>query len=73
MGVGFGLWWWFVVYHRKIRPTQLWVELSWVVAITSTVCKRETNINYKLYTKYIHYVQYEDKGKNLNMAQSKEV
>ena len=22
-----------VVYHRKIRPTQLWVELSWVVAI----------------------------------------
>ena len=32
MGVGFcfgfGL-----VYHRKIRPTQLWVELSWVVAI----------------------------------------
>ena len=21
-----------LVYHRKIRPTQLWVELSWVVA-----------------------------------------
>ena len=32
MGVGFGLWW-FVVYLRKIRPTQLWVELSWVVAM----------------------------------------
>ena len=30
MGVGgFGG----LVYHRKIRPTQLWVELSWVVAI----------------------------------------
>ena len=29
MGVGFGLWW----FNRKIRPTQLWVELSWVVAI----------------------------------------
>ena len=31
MGVGFGgfgLW-----FNRKIRPTQLWVELSWVVAI----------------------------------------
>ena len=26
-GFGFGL-----VSHRKIRPTQLWVELSWVVA-----------------------------------------
>ena len=23
--------WWF--YLRKIRPTQLWVELSWVVAV----------------------------------------
>ena len=23
----------FVVFHRKIRLTQLWVELSWVVAI----------------------------------------
>ena len=22
-----------VVYHRKIRPTLLWVELSWVLAI----------------------------------------
>ena len=28
---------WFVVYHRKIRPTQLWVELSWVVAIINKV------------------------------------
>ena len=26
-----------VVYHRKIRPTQLWVELSWVVAISILV------------------------------------
>ena len=24
-----------VVFHRKIRPTQLWVELSWVVANSS--------------------------------------
>ena len=24
-----------VVYHRKIRPTQLWVELIWVVANSS--------------------------------------
>ena len=33
MGVSFG----FVVlvYLRKIRPNQLWVELSWVVAISS--------------------------------------
>ena len=31
MGVGFGGLV-VVVYHRKIRPTQLWVELSWVVA-----------------------------------------
>ena len=35
MGYGFGLWFcgfvvWFL--HRKIRLTQLWVELSWVVA-----------------------------------------
>ena len=31
MGVGCGLWVevWFL---RKIRPTQLWVEFSWVVA-----------------------------------------
>ena len=29
MGVGLVV---LVVYHRKIRPTQLWVELSWVVA-----------------------------------------
>ena len=29
-GCGCGL-----VLHRKIRPTQLWVELSWVVAIIS--------------------------------------
>ena len=28
---------WFVVYHRKIRPTQLWVELSWVVAMKDNV------------------------------------
>ena len=28
-GCGCGLWW----FIRKIRPTQLWVELSWVVAI----------------------------------------
>ena len=33
------MWFWFVVlvcgcgFHRKIRLTQLWVELSWVVAI----------------------------------------
>ena len=26
-----------VVYLRKIRPTQLWVELSWVVAIEQMV------------------------------------
>ena len=31
MGYGFGLWLWFL--HRKIRLTQLWVELSWVVAM----------------------------------------
>ena len=31
---GLWLWLWFVVWflHRKIRLTQLWVELSWVVA-----------------------------------------
>ena len=31
---GLWVWFWFVVvvYLRKIRPTQLWVELSWVVA-----------------------------------------
>ena len=28
--MGYGLVLWFL--HRKIRPTQLWVELSWVVA-----------------------------------------
>ena len=26
-----------VVFHRKIRLTQLWVELSWVVAIIAHV------------------------------------
>ena len=35
--MGYGLVLWFVVgvcgLHRKIRLTQLWVELSWVVAI----------------------------------------
>ena len=30
---GFGLW-----FNRKIRPTQRWVELSWVVAIRSPHC-----------------------------------
>ena len=25
------------VSHRKIRPTQLWVELSWVVAIGNPI------------------------------------
>ena len=30
---GFGLWFGFGFLHRKIRLTQLWVELSWVVAI----------------------------------------
>ena len=36
MGVGFGgFGFGDLVYHRKIRPTQLWVELSWVVAICS--------------------------------------
>ena len=34
MGVGFGFGFG-LVYHRKIRPTQLWVELSWVVAINN--------------------------------------
>ena len=41
MGVGFGfvdLWFGFL---RKIRPTQLWVELSWVVAIST----QATSIN----------------------------
>ena len=37
MGYGFGFvvcgLWFGLVLHRKIRPTQLWVELSWVVAI----------------------------------------
>ena len=28
------MWFGFVVYHRKIRLTQLWVGLSWVVAIS---------------------------------------
>ena len=42
MGYGFGLWFCgFVVcglvLHRKIRLTQLWVELSWVVAIKGNV------------------------------------
>ena len=32
VGVGFGLWC-ALVYLRKIRPTQLWVELSWVLTI----------------------------------------
>ena len=35
--MGYGLWCGFVVVvcglHRKIRLTQLWVELSWVMAI----------------------------------------
>ena len=30
-GCGFGL-----VFHKKIRLTQLWVELSWVVVIRDT-------------------------------------
>ena len=37
---GCGLWFVVVVcglwFLRKIRPTQLWVELSWVVAIINT-------------------------------------
>ena len=32
--MGYGLWLWLWFLHRKIRLTQLWVELSWVVAIT---------------------------------------
>ena len=35
MGYGFAVLWFVVlvvVLHRKIRLTQLWVELSWVVA-----------------------------------------
>ena len=41
--MGYGLWFcglWFVVVvlHRKIRLTQLWVELSWVVATTFLYC-----------------------------------
>ena len=31
-GFGFGFVVCGLVLHRKIRPTQLWVELSWVVA-----------------------------------------
>ena len=27
--------------HRKIRPTQLWVELSWVVAINHKTYKND--------------------------------
>ena len=30
---GYGLWLW-LWFLRKIRPTQLWVELSWVVSIS---------------------------------------
>ena len=30
--MGYGLWFWLWFSHRKIRLTQLWVELSWVVA-----------------------------------------
>ena len=40
--MGYGLVCGFVVcgcgLHRKIRPTQLWVELSWVVAISKKMC-----------------------------------
>ena len=32
-GLLFGLWLWFL---RKIRLTQLWVELSWVVATSGS-------------------------------------
>ena len=35
-GCGFGLW-----FNRKIRPTQLWVELSWVVAILIDLFTKE--------------------------------
>ena len=38
VGVGFGFCFGFGFYHRKIRPTQLWVELSWVVAIFPKFC-----------------------------------
>ena len=31
-----GLWCGVVWFLRKIRPTQLWVELNWVVAIRPT-------------------------------------
>ena len=36
-GCGFGLWF----LHRKIRLTQLWVELSWVVAIKSNLAAKD--------------------------------
>ena len=41
-GLVCGLWFLVVVYHRKIRPTQLWVELSWVVAIKG-ICQNHEN------------------------------
>ena len=37
MGYGLVVVLWFVVLHRKIRLTQLWVELSWVVAIRRNI------------------------------------
>ena len=35
---------WFCGFLRKIRPTQLWVELSWVVAKNTIIIWR----NYKV-------------------------
>ena len=40
--MGYGLWC-CVVLHRKISPTQLWVELSWVVAINGHMNHRSFN------------------------------
>ena len=42
-GLWCGLW-----FLRKIRPTQLWVELSWVVAITLNLISKYHRISHLL-------------------------
>ena len=60
--MGYGLWfvvWFFgVVLHRKIRLTQLWVELSWVVAtilvIIANTFPAKTDVNnLMVHTKFL--------------------
>ena len=70
MGYGLvcGLWFCGCGLHRKIRLTQLWVELSWVVATKNNVQTIQVGINRDCFLD-MHCLAYSDTPSHAQFTQ----